>query len=717
MMKLKKCVLIVSFLIMMLVSIFFVVEASPEYSSGYYTFTVTDGEACITDVDTSISGEVTIPSTLDGYPVTSIGSSAFFACSKMTRVVIPEGVREIGAQAFAFCNITHITIPTTLKYVSSNVFMNTTKLNTVNISDLRSWCEIEFCEGASNPLCFSGDLYLNGSLVGGELVIPEGTTRIGSYAFNCYDKIGVLKIPASVTSIGEGAFLNCKGIYQLHISDLKKWCDFNFAEMHDNPLYYAQNLYLNGEEISGELAIPEGVTSIGAYAFYCCDQITDIIIPDSVTSIGECAFYLCEGVKSVSIGKGLESVGKNAFFFGGTLERVNITDVKQWCEIDIAKNLGYYFELQLNNEILSGEINIPEGTKTICESAFYNCGEITSVTIPDSVTAIGDNAFDSCKGMKEVVIPEGVSYIGKNAFASCYSLSNVEIYGSADIKRAAFGWISIYEEGQLAFYAPPKSIEDDEYTIYKDVTILCYTDDSVTIDYANSYDRKIQFLPCKDGCCYVEFVDDAYLKSEATCTDSAVYYLSCECGAVSDETFKSGNPLDHIHDDVCDLDCNRCGDVRKAPHDINEGYESDGSSHWNECSLCNYIFNKNEHKYDSNHDAVCDVCGYERVLVVALTITNQPTSEIAREGEKISTTVIATGEGLTYTWYYTSNGNTTEFYVSSVTGATYTTVMNDSRAGRKVYCVITDKYGNSVTTDTVTLSMKPSLAITKQPTN
>jgi hypothetical protein len=89
-----------------------------------------------------------------------------------------------------------------------------------------------------------------------------------------------------------------------------------------------------------------------------------------------------------------------------------------------------------------------------------------------------------------------------------------------------------------------------------------------------------------------------------------------------------------------------------------------------------------------------------------LTITKQPTNVTVANGEKVATTVVATGEGLTYTWYYTSNGKVNEFYVSSVTGATYTTTMDATRDGRKVYCVITDKYGNTATTDVVTLTMK-----------
>ncbi|MBQ6905915.1 MAG: hypothetical protein IJN75_02745 [Clostridia bacterium] len=96
-------------------------------------------------------------------------------------------------------------------------------------------------------------------------------------------------------------------------------------------------------------------------------------------------------------------------------------------------------------------------------------------------------------------------------------------------------------------------------------------------------------------------------------------------------------------------------------------------------------------------------------------ISKQPTNVYVANGEKAETTVIATGEGLTYTWYYTLDKNGVEFYKSSVTGATYSTTMNTARTGRKVYCVITDKYGNSVTTDTAVLSLPSSIMIISQP--
>ena len=101
----------------------------------------------------------------------------------------------------------------------------------------------------------------------------------------------------------------------------------------------------------------------------------------------------------------------------------------------------------------------------------------------------------------------------------------------------------------------------------------------------------------------------------------------------------------------------------------------------------------------------------------AVQITAQPENVTAANGEAVNTTVTASGEGLTYQWYYTSNGKTNVFYKSSVKTATYSTVMDATRAGRRIYCVITDKYGNCATTEVVTLSMEGAVQITAQPGN
>ena len=122
-------------------------------------------------------------------------------------------------------------------------------------------------------------------------------------------------------------------------------------------------------------------------------------------------------------------------------------------------------------------------------------------------------------------------------------------------------------------------------------------------------------------------------------------------------------------------------------------------------------------KYHDYAKGVCNVCGYQDPDYLELMILTQPVSVAVMPGQTASVTVQAQGNDLTYAWYYTTDGTGTKFYESSNTTATYSVVMDATRAGRRVYCVITDKYGSTVTTDTVTLSEKesPPIIITRQP--
>lgn len=145
------------------------------------------------------------------------------------------------------------------------------------------------------------------------VIIPEGATSIPNSAFEgCKGLISVV-IPSSVTSIKSAAFYNCLGLKEVHISDVAAWCAITFSYYTANPLYYAQNLYLNGELVTN-LVIPEGVTSIGDYAFCDCSSLTSVTIPESVTSIGDLAFPWCESLTSVTIPSSVTSIGWRAFF-------------------------------------------------------------------------------------------------------------------------------------------------------------------------------------------------------------------------------------------------------------------------------------------------------------------------------------------------------------------------------------------------------------------
>ena len=239
-------------------------------------------------------------------------------------LVIKEGTTCICYNAFSSCDgLTSITFPESIAYVDEYAFNNCTGLTAVNITNLAAWCNVDFVVGlygtSSNPLYYAHHLYLNGEEVT-DLVIPEGVTHIGNFAFDYCTSLTSVTIPNGVTSIGVGAFMGCESMtsvtippsvdiidgvafiwcYNLnavHISDLAAWCGLSFYNA-DNPLRYGAHLYLNGKEVT-DLVIPEGVTSVCDGAFMRCSHLTSVTIPEGVTSIGEYAFYSCWSLDSV----------------------------------------------------------------------------------------------------------------------------------------------------------------------------------------------------------------------------------------------------------------------------------------------------------------------------------------------------------------------------------------------------------------------------------
>ena len=250
------------------------------------------------------SGSITLPATVThngvAYSVTSIGERAFYDCSSLAAITLPEGVTSIGEDAFYYCSsLTAITIPEGVTSIGYDAFYGCSSLErvTINCANVGNW--------------FSGLSSIK------EIVLGASVTSIRDEAFQGCSSLTAINIPEGVTSIGDGAFRGCSSLTDLSVAegntiyDSRGGCNA-IIETNSNTL------------ISGcaTTIIPESVTSIGNYAFKGCSSLTSITIPESVTSFGNSAFCDCSSLKELTLGKGLKKIGVAAFYGCDEIEKV-----------------------------------------------------------------------------------------------------------------------------------------------------------------------------------------------------------------------------------------------------------------------------------------------------------------------------------------------------------------------------------------------------------
>ena len=222
----------------------------------------------------SCRGSIKTVVILDG--VTSIGSNAFYNCTKLTSVNIPDSVTTIGNHAFNRCSgLTGITIPKSVTSIGASAFASCSTLSSITISD--------------------------------------GVVSIGEKAFSGCSGLTSVKISKSLSSIGAYAFENCKMLTSVYITDLEAWCRIKYSHKTAAPLnVVGGDLYID-DMLAVDIVIPEGITSINGYAFSGCSSIKSVTIPDSVTSIGTYAFLNCSSLEKATIPKSVTDFGRSVF--------------------------------------------------------------------------------------------------------------------------------------------------------------------------------------------------------------------------------------------------------------------------------------------------------------------------------------------------------------------------------------------------------------------
>ncbi len=265
----------------------------------------------------------------------------------------------------------------------------------------------------AKPTAFSGVMSINGinyRLKGysltcdvikgdytGEVVIPATVsyngeeytvTKIASEAFKDCKKLTSISIPSTITEVEIKAFDECWGLKKVEYASIESLCRIKFD--YSNPLKYTHTLYINGQEVT-QPVIPDGVTSIGKFAFDGCQNITTVHIPNSVTSIGEYAFNGCRKLSSVKLPDSLTKI--EGFTFSYCMGLTSVV--------------------------------IPNSVIEIGSEAFMECEALKSLTLPNSVRVIGHGVFQHCYGLTSLTIPNSVTNIKPWAFAYCKNLKDL----------------------------------------------------------------------------------------------------------------------------------------------------------------------------------------------------------------------------------------------------------------------------------------------------
>ena len=399
--------------------------------------------------------------------VTSIGEEAFSKCTNLKDITIPAEVTNIGEKAFNECtNLTNITIPEEVTSIGDSAIPKTTiiyaKADSVGHKYAEESAQGYFLEGEPSTISTKYEIkeeetwdisaYTEGKIIAkwtlsdktlritgtGEMktlgigsredwwrtqytnlienvIISDGITNIGSYAFEGFRNLQSITIPEEVTEIGMAAFSGCRSLKNINIPE--------------EVTYIGEEAFRECESLT-DIKIPEGVTTIKDLTFYGCSNLKNITIPKTVTSLEYNIFGGCESLTNITIPEGVTTIENDTLIDLSSLENIEV-DINN---TNFTSENGILFNKEKTKIIKYPEgkkdieeYTIPEGVTSIGDRAFYKCNNLSNINIPEGVTGIGDRTFYECNNLSNINIPEGITSIGELEFYGCDSLINITI--------------------------------------------------------------------------------------------------------------------------------------------------------------------------------------------------------------------------------------------------------------------------------------------------
>ena len=628
---------------------------------------------------------VKFPSTL-----TTIGPQAFYECTKLTSVTLPDGLKKIGSGAFFRCGLTSITIPDSVTSLAYDLDIGESELGAFDCPKLS---KVTLGKGITNiPYgCFSSSAIES-------INIPDGVTRIEAYAFSFCNKLTSITIPANVEYIGSMAFVNTFSLTNvIFLGDFPEMDSAFYCASFNAAAYYPkgntsweQNLDLATIDLMA--AVPYTVNSDGRYIPVAptTEQVADAIAAFTAYKRPAGTAYL-DNYSYIQNGKMATFYGKEAF-------AVEMSDYCFGFQPLSVKRTVTYSKLKVGDILYEGSNVwvITNKTSTDLELTGVQNGRVCCGVSMTKAQAEAADAYRTRVGVALTAGQVDPALSAETVEGPDHVLTESEAYQKLTAMQAAF----------------PEGMSYSSKNHYRSNVIVVADNGTYMSDYGHgcsafgyyTSDTLFGYLPTR----YTNFsnvkfnkimVGDRILTADHEMVVLEVY---SDCVLVAEGNYDGqmhwGRKISaaEISSDYVLL--SRYPEGTKAPART--------------AFTCTHKYLDNG-RPDENGELVytCNSCG-EIYTPAPLSITKQPETAFAKSGDKAKVTVEASGDGLTYTWYY-KNASASKFSKSTITKSTYSVTMTSTVKDRQVYCVITDQNGNSVQTETVSLRMAAS--ITQQP--
>ncbi len=497
------------------------------YTKGLFFKLNENGDYTVSVGNANNVSSIVIPEEYNGKPVVAIDNDAFYECTNVVSITIPETITSIGNRAFSGCvRLVEVINNSSLKITVGSAENGSVAENALEVHSGESKLVKDngmlfyTFNGKNHLVGYDGDdvdvtlpekyngksylirdyaFYRNYTIK--NITIPEGITYIGAYAFGDCSSLEDITIPDSVTELGASAFLNCRSL--------------QYAKLGNSISAIKKDTFANCDSL-WTVDMGKKITDIGDYAFSNCRSLVSITVPQGVNNIGFSAFYYCTKLKEVINKSSLNIVaGSSDIYYGGIATYAYKVHSG---ESEIVNQNGFLFYTLGDINYLMGytdsnasEIVLPDSfngqSYEIFYNTFYSNRNLISVVIGENVTKIAPQAFDNCKRLVEVINKSSLT-IGKssNGFDSVpQTVLTIHTGESELVNQNGFLFMTYDYNGKnyLVGYngnetklVLPENFNGESYDIYQNTFSYCYSLTEIVIPDCVSSIGKSAFSFC-----------------------------------------------------------------------------------------------------------------------------------------------------------------------------------------------------------------------------